>query len=194
QQLEEETPRLESLSVSDNKGLKRKRVGQDMFTQECVKEWQSPRIKAWEARHSAPDSYYYRFVVPGEGQQNGAWSAEEHKLFMQRYHEWMTKGYKIGNAWGVFSMGIPHRVGYQCMNYYRKLVSDGKLKDESYTIINGKLKQVVKDKAFGSHVLISDLGPAWQDEDVKQQEKQVDQWIKEFHGSKLSARPVSKPK
>lgn len=29
---------------------------------------------------------------------------------MNRYKEWMDKGYKIGSAWGLFSCGIPHRV------------------------------------------------------------------------------------
>lgn len=58
----------------------------------------------------SPEGYYYRFVPPCEGQQNGGWSSHEHKLFMKRYEEWKEKGYKIGSAWGLFSYGIPHRV------------------------------------------------------------------------------------
>lgn len=46
-----ETPRLESLSVSEPKSLKRKRAGEDVFTKECVKTWQGSRIKAWESRY-----------------------------------------------------------------------------------------------------------------------------------------------
>lgn len=49
--LEVETPRFESLSVSERPNLKRKRVGEDVFTRECVKTWQSSRIKAWESRY-----------------------------------------------------------------------------------------------------------------------------------------------
>lgn len=52
-----ETPRFESLSVNDEPNtspkpsLKRKRVGEDVFTKESVKQWQGSRIKAWENRY-----------------------------------------------------------------------------------------------------------------------------------------------
>lgn len=54
--------RFESLSVCDDEQtpatpikssntLKRKRVGEDVFTREAVKQWQGSRIKAWEGRY-----------------------------------------------------------------------------------------------------------------------------------------------
>lgn len=50
--------RFESLSVCDapepskpTNTLKRKRVGEDVFTREAVKQWQGSRIKAWESRY-----------------------------------------------------------------------------------------------------------------------------------------------
>lgn len=56
--VDNETPRFESLSVRDDApsptkstGLKRKRVGEDVFTRDSVKQWQSSRIKAWESRY-----------------------------------------------------------------------------------------------------------------------------------------------
>jgi hypothetical protein len=56
--LETATPRFESLKVSDDDAsikksstLKRKRVGEDVFTREFVKTWQGSRIKAWESRY-----------------------------------------------------------------------------------------------------------------------------------------------
>ncbi|KAI7904042.1 uncharacterized protein BX663DRAFT_417228, partial [Cokeromyces recurvatus] len=208
--LDKATPRFESLSVSDDPNfsstnnsnlnqLKRKRVliGEDVFTRDCVKTWQGSRIKAWENRFLSPEGYYYRFVLPGEGQQNGAWSAAEHRLFMNRYNEWMEKGYKIGASWGLFSKTIPHRVGYQCMNYYRKLVSEGKLKDDSYEIVDGKLKQTNKGFAPGTIIPTTELGPEWKQEEIRQQEREVDGWLKEFHGRSgqaLTSRPITQPK
>lgn len=67
------------------------------------------------------------------------------------------------------------------MNYYRKLVEKGKLKDDSYEIVDGKLKQIRKDKINAGDVPITDLGPEWEDEDVKQAEKNVDLWLKQYH-------------
>ncbi|KAG2237699.1 hypothetical protein INT48_009637 [Thamnidium elegans] len=196
-----ETPRFESLSVNDEPSpkstttttLKRKRVGEDVFTRESVKQWQGSRIKAWENRYMSPEGFYYRFVAPGEGQQNGGWSAQEQKLFMNRYNEWISKGYKIGSSWGLFSCGIPHRVGYQCMNYYRKLVSDGKLQDDSYITVDGKLKQTHKERLSGT-VPNTELGPEWKDPEVKEDEKNIDQWLKEFHGRSGQSLTTPKPK
>ncbi|KAI8341328.1 hypothetical protein BC941DRAFT_347368 [Chlamydoabsidia padenii] len=160
-----------------------KMAGEDVFTEACVKTWQSSRIKAWESRYLSPETYYYRFVTPGEGQQMGAWSPKEHKLFMDRYEEWISNGWKIGASWGLFSTSIPHRVGYQCMNYYRKLVEKKKLEDPSYELVDGKLKQTKRQDAPGndSNIPTSELGPDWEREDVKQLEKNVDSWLKQYH-------------
>lgn len=60
-----ETPRFESLSVNDELSpkptttLKRKRVGEDVFTREAVKQWQGSRIKAWENRYMVKFLHYY---------------------------------------------------------------------------------------------------------------------------------------
>lgn len=112
---------------------------------------------------------------------------------MNRYNEWISKGYKIGSSWGLFSYSIPHRVGYQCMNYYRKLVSDGKLQDDSYITIDGKLKQVHKERLSGT-VPNTELGPEWKDPEVKEDEKNIDQWLKEFHGRSGQSLTAPKPK
>jgi hypothetical protein len=85
------------------------------------------------------------------------------------------------------------------MNYYRKLVSEGRLQDDSYIVVDGKLKQVQKERAPGSIVPATELGPEWQNEDIKQEEKNVDLWLKEFHGRSgqvATSRPIAptKPK
>ncbi|KAF7729339.1 hypothetical protein EC973_004595 [Apophysomyces ossiformis] len=190
------TPMLASLSVSDPGRKQKKLVGEDVFTRSSVKEWQAPRIKAWEGRYLRATITDSLWIVPGEGQRNGGWSREEHKLFMERYNEWISRGWKIGASWGLFSKEIPHRVGYQCMNYYRKLVSERKLQDESYAIIDGKLKQIHKDRAPGGEIPTTDLGSEWDGEDVKEVERNVDLWLKEFHNRSGSAavRSIAAPK
>ena len=80
------------------------------------------------------------------------------------------------------------------MNYYRKLVGDGVLEDKSYITENGKLKQAYKERLTGT-VPSTQLGPEWQDEQVKEEEKNVNNWLKEFHnrsGSTATARPIVK--
>ncbi|ORX45865.1 hypothetical protein DM01DRAFT_264443 [Hesseltinella vesiculosa] len=162
-------------------GPPRRQVGENVFTEAVVKTWQDSRIKAWEGRYLNPEGFYYRFVTPGEGQQNGGWSSKEHDLFMKRYDEWIGNNWKMGAAWGLFSCGIPHRVGYQCMNYYRKLLENRKLKDEAYEVVNGKLKLVNKEKASGGATPVTELGPEWKDEYVKEIEANVEEWLKQYH-------------
>ena len=41
-------------------------------------------------------------------------------------------GGKADGQWGIFAMGVPGRVGYQCSNLYRQLVEKGKVKDDNY--------------------------------------------------------------
>mmetsp|Transcript_95117 Transcript_95117/g.116457 ORF Transcript_95117/g.116457 Transcript_95117/m.116457 type:complete len:133 (-) Transcript_95117:158-556(-) len=47
-----------------------------------------------------------------------------------------------GGQWGTFSQAIPGRVGYQCSNFWRKLIQHGKVNDYNYNLQNGKLKLV----------------------------------------------------
>lgn len=75
----------------------------------CIFKSYIPKL-IYSEHLQSPEGFYYRFVAPCEGQQNGGWSSHENKLFMKRYEEWIEKGYKIGSAWGLFSCGIPHRV------------------------------------------------------------------------------------
>lgn len=64
QLLDTETPRFESLSMRDDPpvSLKRKRVGEDVFTKEAVKQWQGSRIKAWENRYMVSYPTYIPFL------------------------------------------------------------------------------------------------------------------------------------
>lgn len=75
------------------------------------------------------------------------------------------------------------------MSYYRSLVKKGILKDENYTIVDGKLKG--SNNRFGAPSISNySLDPEWETEEVKQIERQVDEWIKEFHGGSAIKQPA----
>eukprot|EP01084_Bolivina_argentea_P066477 121167_1 len=92
--------------------------------------WSEARKKAWMTRKTNPNSYFYRFNVPGQPQRNGKWSKEEHKLFMQQ-----VAAIGVNLEWGIYSKKIPGRVGYQCSNYWRGLVKDGYVRDPNHKIV-----------------------------------------------------------
>ncbi|RKP07077.1 hypothetical protein THASP1DRAFT_24705 [Thamnocephalis sphaerospora] len=95
----------------------------------AMEGWSEARKKAWRAIDKNPNSYYYRFNAPDEAQRTGPWTQAEQKLFHQRLKEMGANG-----QWGVFSMVIPGRVGYQCSNYYRQLIETSKIKDPNYVL------------------------------------------------------------
>jgi hypothetical protein len=98
--------------------------------------WSEARKRAWALRESNPNAYYYRFLDPGEEQKTGPFSEEEEEVFLQRLAEVGANG-----KWGIFSHGLPGRVGYQCSAFYRQLVRESKVKDDRYYWTeDGKLK------------------------------------------------------
>ncbi|CAG8460077.1 7919_t:CDS:10 [Paraglomus brasilianum] len=119
--------------------------------------WSEARIKAYKAIETKPNTYYYRFNAPGEEQKKGPWTEEEEKLFFQRLEEVGADG-----QWGLFSMAIPGRVGYQCSNFYRLLIETGRITDPNYVLdpkgkahylFSTKNKQTgVTEKTFRTHV------------------------------------------
>ncbi|KAI9202223.1 uncharacterized protein BJ171DRAFT_515227 [Polychytrium aggregatum] len=104
--------------------------------------WSDARIRAYKMIKIKPNSYYYRFNAPGEKQNNGVWETEERELFMRRLGEMGADG-----QWGIFSMAIPGRVGYQCANYYRHLIKTGEIVDDNYFVDdNGDLRYLFGKK------------------------------------------------
>ncbi|CAG8607895.1 6912_t:CDS:10 [Ambispora leptoticha] len=75
--------------------------------------WSEARIKAFNAIDTKPNTYYYRFNAPGEIQKKGQWTKEEEALFFARLAEIGADG-----QWGIFSMAIPGRVGYQACKLF----------------------------------------------------------------------------
>jgi len=96
--------------------------------------WSVARKKAYKVIEKNPNAYHYRFNKPGEPSGSGAWTKKEHKQFMKLLLE---KG--ANKNWGLFSIRIPGRVGYQCSNYYRKLVKHYKIWDPNYWFDGKKL-------------------------------------------------------
>ncbi|KAF9915278.1 hypothetical protein BX616_006523 [Lobosporangium transversale] len=64
-----------------------------------------------------PNAFFYRHNEPGQEQWTGDWTTEEGELFLK-----VVKEFGCGDKWGLFASHIPHRVGYQCSNYYRQVV------------------------------------------------------------------------
>ncbi|KAI9279150.1 hypothetical protein BY458DRAFT_503309, partial [Sporodiniella umbellata] len=75
-----------------------------------------------------PNQYFYRLNEPGEEQWLHDWSEEEKLLFLD-----IVKQHGCGDKWGLFATYIPHRVGYQCSNFYRQVVlKNGLVFDPNY--------------------------------------------------------------
>ncbi|CAO3618423.1 unnamed protein product [Mucor hiemalis] len=91
--------------------------------------WSQARIKAYQMIDQNPNSYYYRFNAPGEIQRKGQWDEPEKKIFFDRLAEVGANG-----QWGLFSMTVPGRVGYQCSNFYRLLVETKTIQDPNYVL------------------------------------------------------------
>lgn len=127
----------------------------------CPKEVSQSVWDTWSTAHQHsylkgvknPNTYFYRNLPPGETQKNGPWSSDEKEMFMQRLNEMREKyGPNASPQWGIFSMQIKGRVGYQCANFYRKLVKNGEITDEGYSVdengvLHFKVSTKKKDKA-----------------------------------------------
>lgn len=157
------------------------------FDEETVKSWSSARLSAWKLRHENANAYYYRFEDPVVKQSHRASTTEQkqenHEAFMARYDEFVREGWIIGTAWGLFSKAVPGFVGYQCANYYRKLVKDGNLEDRSYTTDEkGDLKKVQRASSKGENeTLNNQLNDVWRTPEVKWIESCVSKWVTKYH-------------
>ena len=108
-----------------------------------ISKMSAAQRKAFEGKVKYPNAYYYRFNESLECQRLGDWTADEHKLFMERVRD---KG--VNKEWGLFSKVIPGRVGYACSNYWIELLKKGWIQDENRTKVEckGKNGQKVKPK------------------------------------------------
>lgn len=101
--------------------------------------WSDARKEAWHKKKRCENAYYYRFNKDGETTRNGPWTSAEKQQFLTRLKEFDIQGKGL-YQWGLFSVPIVGRVGYQCSGFYRKLVKSGEIHDDNYYTENGKLK------------------------------------------------------
>ena len=88
-----------------------------------------------------PNTFFYRNRPPGDRQRYGPFSAEEEQLFMKRLRYFRDELGITNMWWGLFAVPLSGRVGYQCSNFYRLLVKNGKVVDDNYRVTeDGKLK------------------------------------------------------
>ncbi|KAJ2484367.1 hypothetical protein EV174_002487 [Coemansia sp. RSA 2320] len=101
------------------------------ITKKSVPSGQSmARFVASKLLKKNPNAYFYRHTEPGVEQWTGDWTDEERDVFLR-----IAKEYGCGDKWGLFSTHIPHRVGYQCSNYYRQyVIPEGWIIDDNYRI------------------------------------------------------------
>ncbi|KAK3841762.1 MAG: hypothetical protein J3R72DRAFT_152252 [Linnemannia gamsii] len=75
-----------------------------------------------------PNAFFYRHNEPGQEQWTGDWTADEQEIFLT-----VAAKHGCGDKWGLFASHIPHRVGYQCSNFYRQVVlPEGLVFDPNY--------------------------------------------------------------
>jgi hypothetical protein len=72
---------------------------------------------------SNPNAYFYRHVAPGVVQRTGGWDADEKQMFLEA----VKIHHPSQGKWGIFAQHSPGRVGYQCRNFYHKLLESGEL-------------------------------------------------------------------
>eukprot|EP00127_Corallochytrium_limacisporum_P004176 Clim_evm121s157 gene=Clim_evmTU121s157 len=95
--------------------------------------WSSIKFVSSKLLKKNPNAYFYRHCAPGVQQWNGNWSDEEVDLFCTT-----ARKYGAGDKWGLFATHIPHRVGYQCANFYRQVIlPSGLIFDPTYNL-NGR--------------------------------------------------------
>jgi transposase len=85
--------------------------------------------EAMEYMHGlpSPEKRLWIELPPGMPRRSGAWTPEETALFLTRLQEVRGNADIEPNDWGIFALGIPGRVGYQCKQHYQDLASRGEL-------------------------------------------------------------------
>lgn len=109
-------------------------------TQEAWSTWSPVRRSSFRQIIKNPNTFFYRNRPPGDPQIYGAFTKEEEEKFLKRLDYFRNVLNIQDGLWGLFSIPICGRVGYQCSNFLRHLIIEGKVKDSRYAIEDGKLK------------------------------------------------------
>ncbi|KAK8882681.1 hypothetical protein M9Y10_045323 [Tritrichomonas musculus] len=109
-------------------------------TDEEWRSWSDIHRKSFLAGMKDPNTFLYRNCPIGVQRKNGPWSEEEKRAFLKRLNQIRGNKDTIDGKWGIFSLGVPGRVGYQCSNFYRLLIANGEITDSRYIVgSDGKL-------------------------------------------------------
>ena len=99
------------------------------------------RRESFKTIFTNPNSFFYRNRPPGDPQKFGPFSAEEEAQFIERLRYFREELGIYDGLWGLFAVPLRGRLGYQCSNFYRQLVAEGKVQGRRYEMgANGKLK------------------------------------------------------
>lgn len=112
----------------------------DGVSEEEWRSWSDIHRKSYLAGMKDPNTFLYRNCPYGVQRKNGPWTEEEKRAFIKRLNQIRGDKDTIDGKWGIFSLGVPGRVGYQCSNFYRLLIANGEITDSRYIIgHDGKL-------------------------------------------------------
>ncbi|RUS19143.1 hypothetical protein BC937DRAFT_87939 [Endogone sp. FLAS-F59071] len=147
----------------------RPRGSEDAFSYESVKEWSKWRIKAWERRHTTQASTSSMVPSPPPTILPSC----------------------LASPGGARTLGAsdPHGTGYQCSGHYRRLITEGILKDEAYAVVEGKLKQVGRERTGGVVAGTDGLSERWKTEQVREMERKVEAWLREVKMKSATSLP-----
>ena len=110
-------------------------------TQEIWDGWSPIRRESFMQIIKNPNTFFYRNRPPGDPQKYGPFTAEEESQFLERLKYFREELNINDGLWGLFSVPIKGRVGYQCSNFYRLLIKNKKVEDDRYEVQeDGKLK------------------------------------------------------
>jgi hypothetical protein len=76
-----------------------------------------------------PNTFFYRNRLPGDAQKFGSFTPQERDQFMERIRYFREDLQIEDGVWGLFAVPILGRLGYQCSNFYRVLLQEGKISD-----------------------------------------------------------------
>ena len=108
-------------------------------SQEIWNMWSPIRRDSFTKMIKNPNTFFYRNRPPGDPQRTGPFTPEEEEQFINRLRYFRDVLGIDDGLWGLFAVPIRGRLGYQCSNFYRLLIQQGKVHDDRYQIIDGKL-------------------------------------------------------
>jgi hypothetical protein len=112
--------------------------------------WSPVHRRSYLRRKCDENGYLYRNPPVGVERKFGPWTAEEKAAFLARLAETRKDQTTVDGKWGLFSLALPGRVGYQCSNFYRLLIMAGEVEDSRYSIgEDGKLHHLSHSKKWG---------------------------------------------